>query len=308
MDPLKANKPFWRQLGVKVFAQGFCSGGIVSQLWPSPELLEAMGAARRRRAHGEMTFLEQVMWKLERLEALIVYQNMGFSAGCYQSMGFNLSSTETGAVSCVDPILIAEGLVEDSGCLHTDSKLDGADGHAHQKEQVEEPPQVPHEGAEPSPEEPSPHAQHQEAEGCEDEPEFSAPQTKHIISHTLEQCCERMMYDIDIDGLLAQLADKVPILQSDVDDLIASKSEMRVVINSLCENVAKAKSLGELDRGQMAIVVEEVAESSMRETSRSNSVRKPGATKKPSGQATAPLRKDPGFGRGPSRTPKKKNR
>ena len=190
-------------------------------------------------------------------------------------------------------------------CLHPHTSTSIWICHVHQPEQDEEPTQLPHEGAEFSPEEPSPQAQHQQVEVCEDEPEFSAPQMKYIIRHTLEQCCERMTYDIDIDGLLALLAEKVPILQSDVDDLIASRSDMRVVINSLCENVAKATSLGESDRGQMAMVVEEVAESSMREKSSSNSVRKPGATKKLSGHSTAALRKDPGFGRGPSRTAKK---
>jgi len=85
-----------------------------------------------------MTFLEQVMWKLERLEALILYQNTGFSAHCYQNIGFSPSATPSGEVSCVDPILIAESPVEDSGCFLSDSRLDGADGHAHQKQQGEE--------------------------------------------------------------------------------------------------------------------------------------------------------------------------
>ena len=233
---------------------------------------------------------------------------MGFSAGCYPNFDFTIP-VRVKQVRCrVDPILNAEGLVGDSGCSLTDSMRDGADGHAHHNEQVEAPMD---ESSEPSSGASRPHAQPQqeekeEQEECEDKPEFSAPQMKYVMRLTLEQCCEQMKCDIDIDGLLAHMAEVAPILQSEADELIASKSETRWVINSLCEQVAKANCLGDSDRGNMALVAHEAAESSMRETTRSNASQKHGSTVKSCGQASTRLRTDPGFGRGPSRTPKKK--
>ena len=141
----------------------------------------------------------------------------------------------------MDPILIAEGVAEDSGCFLTDLRLDGADGHAHQKEQADPPVEVPKEDAESSPEVPPPHSQCQPDDAGEGQAEFSAPQVNYIIRHTLEQCCERLVLDIDIDDVLAVLAENVPILLSELEDLIASKSEVLMTVNSLCENAVESK-------------------------------------------------------------------
>ena len=140
----------------------------------------------------------------------------------------------------------------------------------------------------------------------EDLPEFTPEQIHNIIRITVDACVEKFELGLDAPDFAWTLFDRIPSQQHDGDEVVASRSQMRVVIRSTMECAVHAQSCEKdhvhLTGTQQATITEIVLDKQCRDRGRNSQKCQVVA----SSSTRSTLRQEPGFGRGPHRTAKKK--